>query len=98
MFKIIREEAPNYLINLVSKCERNRARNNSTPNFNCLTDCFNYSFFPVTLNDWFNSESISIFKSRLLSFIGPVQTNIYNIFNPKRFDISNSYEIRSQSS
>ena len=47
-------------------------------------------FFPSTLNEWFNldlniknSESISIFKSRLLSFIRPVQTNIYNIFHPK---------------
>ena len=30
-----------------------------------------------------NSDSISIFKSRLLSFIRPVQTNIDNIFDPK---------------
>ena len=29
------------------------------------------------------SESISIFKSKLLSFIRPVQTSIYNIFDPK---------------
>ena len=42
------------------------------------------------LNDWFsldinirNSESISLFKSRLLSFIRPVQNNIYNIFDPE---------------
>ena len=47
-------------------------------------------FFPSTLNEWFsldlnirNSESISIFKSKLLSFIRSVQTNIYNIFDPK---------------
>ena len=46
-------------------------------------------FLPSTLNDWFNldlntrnSESISIFKSKLLSFIRPVQTSIYNIFDP----------------
>ena len=44
----------------------------------------------TTLNDWFsldinirNSESISLFKSRLLSFIRPVQNNIYNIFDPE---------------
>ena len=43
-----------------------------------------------TLNDWFNldgnirnSESISMFKSKILSFICPVQSNIYNIFDPK---------------
>ena len=58
--------------------------------FNCRTNCFKYSFFPSTLNEWFNldlniktSESISLFKSKLLSFIGPVQTNMYNIFDPK---------------
>ena len=49
-----------------------------------------YSFFPSTLNDWLNldvnimnSESIPIFKSRLLSFIQPDQSNIYNIFDPQ---------------
>ena len=91
MFKITKENAPNYLINLVPKCETNtRTGNNSIPTFNCRTDIFEYSFFPSTLNDLFNldlnirnSESISIFKSRLLSFIRPVETNIYNIFDPK---------------
>ena len=53
-------------------------------------DCLKYSFFPSTSNDWFsldinirNSESILPFKSRLLSFICPVQNNIYNIFDPE---------------
>ena len=91
MFKTMKDEAPNYLINLVPKCEtKTRTRNNSIPTFNCRTNCFKYSFFPSTLNDWFdldlnirNFESISIFKSKLLSFIRSVQTNIYNIFDPK---------------
>ena len=45
--------------------------------------------FPSALSDWFqldaairNSESIAIFKSRLLSFIRPIQSNVYNIFDP----------------
>ena len=49
---------------------------------------FKVFFFPSTLSDWLNldvnirnSELISIFKSRLLSFIRPVQSNIYNIFD-----------------
>ena len=91
MFKVMKEEAPNYLINLFPKCERNtRTRNNSIPTCNCRTNDFKYSFFPPNLNDWFNldlnirnSESILIFKSKSLSFIRPVQTNIYNIFEPK---------------
>ena len=60
-------------------------------------------FFPSTLNDWFkldenmrNSESIAIFKSMLLSFICPVQSNIYHIFDPKGLK-SKSSPIRPQS-
>ena len=87
----MKTEAPNYLINLVLKCETNtRTRNNNIPTFNCRKSCFNYSFFPSTLNDWFNldlkirnSELISKFKSRFLYFILPVQTNKYNVLDPK---------------
>ena len=43
------------------------------------------------------SDGIADVKSRLLSFNRQVQTNIYNIFETKRFDISNSPEIRSLS-
>ena len=91
MYKIMTEKAPNYLINLTRKCDPTfKARSNSITTFHCRTDCFNYSFFRSTLNDWFsldinirNSESISLFKSRLLSFIRPVQNNVYNIFDPE---------------
>ena len=91
MFKTMKKEAPNYLINLILKCEQtNRTRNNHIPSYHYRTDCFKYSFFPSTLNDWFkldgnirNSKSISIFKSMLLSFIRPVQSIIYHIFDPK---------------
>ena len=104
MFKIMKEEAPNYLLNLVSKCETNtRARSYSIPTFNRRKDYFKHSSFPSTLNDWFsfglnirNLESISIFTSRL-SFTRPVQLT-YTIFLTHRFDISNSPEIKSQSS
>ena len=91
MFKIMKREAPNYLINLIPRCEQTiRTRNNHIPNYHCRTDCFKYSFFPSTLNEWFkldnnirNSESIKIFKSKLLSFIRPVQSSIYSIFDPE---------------
>ena len=91
MFKIMTGNAPSYLTNIIPKNEPNvRTRNNGIPTFYCRTDCFKYSFFPSTLNDWFNldikirnSESLSVFKSRLLSFIRPVQNSIYNIFDPE---------------
>ena len=88
MFKIIKEEAPNYIIKLIPKRKQTiRTRNNHIPGYSCRTDFFKYYFFLSSLNDWLNldddrrnSESISIFKSKLLSFIRPVKSNI---FNPK---------------
>ena len=87
----MKKEAPNYLINLIPRCKQTiRTRNNNIPIYHCRTDCFKYSFFPSTLNEWFklddsirNSESIDIFKSKLLSLIRPVQSNIYSIFDEK---------------
>ena len=84
------EEAPKYLTNMIPKGQQTIVtRNSNIPTFYCRTDCFKYSFFPSTLKDWFNldasirnSESIAIFKSRLLSLIRPFQSNVYNIFDP----------------
>ena len=66
-----------------------RTRSNRIPTFYCRTNCFKNSFFASALSDWFqldvtirNSESIAIFKSRLLSFIRPIQSDVYNIFDP----------------
>ena len=91
MFKIMKKEAPSYLIKLIPKCNQTIiTRNSQIPIFYCQTDCFKYFFFPCTLKDWFNldinlrnSESISIFKSRLPSLIGPVQKSVFNIFDRK---------------
>ena len=90
MFKIVKEEAPNYLINLAPKIQQTATtRINRMPTFHCRADCFKNSFFSSTLNDWYkldetvrNSEPISVFKSRLLSFIRPLESNVYNIFDP----------------
>ena len=57
MFKIVKEEAPNYLINLIPKIQQTtRARINSMPTFHCRTDCFKDSFFPSTLNAWYKLD------------------------------------------
>ena len=90
MFKIMKEQAPNYLINLIPKCEQTiRIRNNRIPVYHCRTESVKHSYFRSTLKNWFssddsirNSETISTFKNRVLSFIRPVQNNIFNIFDP----------------
>ena len=95
MFKIMNEKAPNYLMNLIPKCNQNmRTRNSHKPIIHSRTDCFKYSFFPSTLRDWFNldenvrnAESISSFKNKLLAVIRPVQRSVFNIFDPKGLKI-----------
>ena len=72
----MKNKSPNYLINFIPNCEVTiRARNSNFVTYNCPTDSFKYSFFPSTLNGWFQldisiriSELISLFKSRLVSF------------------------------
>ena len=57
MFKIVKEEVPNYLINLIPKIKQTtRTRINRMPTFHCCTDCFKNSFFPSTLNDWYKLD------------------------------------------
>ena len=101
MSKIMKEKAPNYIINIFSKCEPTIRTRNSIPTFNCRTGSFKYSFFPSTLSDWYNldlyirnAESVSLFKSRLLSFIRPVQRSICNIFDPIGFSHLNEHRFR----
>ena len=71
-----------------------RTRNNHKPVIHCRTDCFKYSFFPSTLRDWFslvenirNAELILSFKNRLLALIGPLQSIVFNIFDPEGLKI-----------
>ena len=84
------KKPPNYLTNMILKSRQSlRTRTNRIPTLYCRTSCFKKNFFPSALSDWFqldvtirNSELIAIFKSRLLSFIRPIQSDIYNIFHP----------------
>ena len=47
MFKIMKEEAPSYLINLIPKCEKTiTTRTNRIPVYFCDTENFKHSFFP----------------------------------------------------
>ena len=70
-------------------CQSVRTRANSITTFYCRTDCYKNSIFPSALSDWFqldvtirNSESIAIFRSRLLFFVRSIQSDVYNIFDP----------------
>ena len=59
MVKIVKEEAPNYFINLIPKIQQTtRKRINGMPTFHCRADCFKNSFFSSTLSDWYKLDEI----------------------------------------
>ena len=78
-----------HLVNLIwnilyDTCKKQR------PLFNCRTDCFKYSFFPNSLSHWSQfvpeiqtSESIAVFKNKLVSFIRPSKRSIFNVNDPE---------------
>ena len=84
------EEAPNYLIDSIPKCNQTiRTRYSHIPIFHCRADCCKYSFFPSTLKDWFNldinirnSESIRFSKVDYCRLFVQYKS-VFNIFDPK---------------
>ena len=91
MYKIIIIGIPKYLTDLIPKREIGyNIRNRNKSFFHCRTESFKNSFFPYTIEAWYsldpsiiNSNSLEVFKSKLLAFIRPVQRSIYNVFNPQ---------------
>ena len=90
MFKIMKNQAPEYLKNLISKHKKKfNSRNIYISSYNCQTEYFKSSLFPASLEEWFhldpsirNSETINTFKQKLLPFIRPLENSIFNIFHP----------------
>ena len=92
LFKIINNQSPRYLFQLVpSPNTRYFSRNSENiPQLRTKHDFFKNSFFPSTIKEWNNldpeirkSKSISIFKSIILKFIRPKPNNVYYCHNPK---------------
>ena len=91
IYKLLSTQCPKYLFNIIPSSERfYDTRKKQRPFFNCRTDCFKYSFFPNSLSEWSqlvpeiqNSESILVFKSKLLSFIRPSKRYIFSVNGPE---------------
>ena len=63
---------------------------NSVPLFNVKRDYFKNSFFPATVIEWNkldsnikNSESLPLFKKRILVFMRSFANNTFRCYNPK---------------
>ena len=91
IFKLLSTQCPKYLFDIISSSKRfYDTRKKQRPFFNCRTNCFRYSFFPDFLSEWSqlspeiqNSESIVVFKSKLLSFIRPSKRSIFIVNDPE---------------
>ena len=63
---------------------------NNIPLFNVKHDCFNKSFFPSPIIEWNNlhsnirnSESLALFKKRILAFIRPSANSTFHCHDPE---------------
>ena len=83
-------KSPNYLYTLIPSITHfyDTINNTYTPSFNCTTEHFMNSFFTNVINEW-NKRGITItiitsdntFKNSLLSFIRPLNIDIFGIHN-----------------
>ena len=100
MFKIMKNQAPEYLNNLIPKRKRNfNSRTLYIPSYNrvvvsCRAEYFKSSFFPASFEECFyldpsirNSETIKAFKQKLLPFIRLLENSIFNIFDPEGLEL-----------
>ena len=84
-------QALEYLNNLIPKRKQNFiSKNIYVSSYNCRTVFFKSDFFPASLEEWFhldpsirNSETINVFKQKLLPFILPLENSIFNISDPE---------------
>ena len=91
LYKIIKNQSPSYLFQLVPSPNRYFSRNSENiPQLRTTYDFFENFFFPSTIKEWNNldphiknSKSISIFKSNILKFIRPKPNNVYYCHSPK---------------
>ena len=86
------EQSPNYLFRLIPKQNTRYAKRNSKGIVSCRTnhEYFKNFFFPATIKQWnmldsdiWSSESLNVFKNKILSFIRPKANSFFNYLNPK---------------
>ena len=92
LFKIINNQSPEYLFQLILCLNTRYFSQNSEniPQLQTKHDFFRNSFFPSAIKEWKNldpqirkSKSISIFKSNILKVIRPKPNDVYCCHNPK---------------
>ena len=90
-FKVLKNEQPNYLFDIIPKNEstHNTRFHHNIPSLRVNRDFFKNSFFPSTIGEWNgldmavrSSASVSAFKSSLLKVIRPLPNRLIYVNNP----------------
>ena len=91
-YKVFKNEHPKYLFHLIPvRCTSYATRTESNiPLIKTKHNFFKNSFFPSAIIEWNNldpnlrnSNSISVFKEKILNFIQPSPNSVFDIRNPK---------------
>ena len=91
-YKVFKNEHPKYLFHLILViCTSHATRTESNiPLIKTKHNFFKNSFFPSAIIEWNNldpnlrnSNSISVFKEKILNFIRPSPNSVFDIRNPK---------------
>ena len=90
-FKVYKNQCPKYLFDIIpqSNCPYRTRNALNIPHINVKHQFFKNSYFPSTIIEWNkldsnirNSETLNIFKSKILKFIRPTANSIFGCHNP----------------
>ena len=90
------EKSPSYIFNLITNFNRvhNTRLSYNVPPIKARHGYFKNSYFPSAITEWNkldlsirNSASLNTFEKKLLNFIQPCATSIFNIHNPLRIKL-----------
>ena len=92
-FKVYKNQRPKYLFDMIpqSNCPYRTRNALNIPHINVKHQFFKNSYFPSTITEWNkldsnirNSETLNIFKSKILKFIRPTANSIFWLSQPYR--------------
>ena len=99
LYEIISTKSPPYLYELIPPLQRSNRYPGCFKTLRCRTELFRNSLLPFTVNEWNkldsdikNSDSQSIFRKKLLTFIRPVGNSMYRIYD--RFGVKSINRLR----
>ena len=89
IYKLLSTQCPKYPFDIIPSSESfYDTRKKQRPFFNCRTDCFKHSFFPIYLNgrnlhQKYKTRSLLQFSKTNFSFIRPSKRSIFNVNDPE---------------